>query len=115
MFYELAVSTWGDEEIAALPSRDRQRAAFTMGENVAKLRSRFRPPTHGMKYAVMVNSGSSANLDPPWRPWPIHKKDKPLQRGDEVIVPADLLGHDLSPAAAVWDEAAASSMSTSTP
>src|SRR6202012_1395621 len=37
-------------------------------------------------YAVMVNSGSSANLVSVAALF--YKKDRPLQRGDEVIVPA---------------------------
>lgn len=41
---------------------------------------------HNRKYAVMVNSGSSANLLAVAALF--YKKDRPLQRGDEVIVPA---------------------------
>ena len=41
---------------------------------------------HRMKYAVMVNSGSSANLI--GIAALCYKKNKPLQRGEEVIVPA---------------------------
>ena len=60
MFYELAVSTWGSEEIAAL-HRVIESGRFTMGENVARFEADF-ARYFGMKHAVMVNSGSSANL-----------------------------------------------------
>ncbi|MGD0023109.1 MAG: DegT/DnrJ/EryC1/StrS family aminotransferase [Xanthobacteraceae bacterium] len=84
MFYELAVSTWGDEEIEAI-KRVIASDRFTVGANVAAFEQAF-ATYHGRKYAAMVNSGSSANL------LSIaalsYKKNRPLQRGDEVIVPA---------------------------
>jgi CDP-4-dehydro-6-deoxyglucose reductase, E1 len=84
MFYELAVSTWGSEEIEAI-NRVIAAEQFTMGPNVAAFEQAF-AAYHGRKYAVMVNSGSSANLLAVAALF--YKKDRPLQRGDEVIVPA---------------------------
>lgn len=84
MFYELAVNTWGPEEIEAI-QRVIASGRFTIGPNVAAFEAAF-AAYHGSKYAVMVNSGSSANLLAVAALF--YKKDRPLQRGDEVIVPA---------------------------
>jgi CDP-6-deoxy-D-xylo-4-hexulose-3-dehydrase len=84
MFYELAANTWGPEEIAAI-QRVVESNRFTMGTNVAAFEKAF-AAYHGRDYAVMVNSGSSANLLCVAALF--YKKDRPLQRGDEVIVPA---------------------------
>jgi CDP-4-dehydro-6-deoxyglucose reductase, E1 len=84
MFYELAVSTWGPEEIAAI-QRVIASDRFTIGPNVATFEEQF-ATYHNRKYCVMVNSGSSANLVAVAALF--YKKDRPLQRGDEVIVPA---------------------------
>src|ERR1700694_4275721 len=84
MFYELAVSTWGPEEIAAV-NRVIASNRFTMGDHVAAFEAAF-AAYHGRKHAVMVNSGSSANLVSVAALF--YKKQRPLQRGDEVIVPA---------------------------
>jgi CDP-4-dehydro-6-deoxyglucose reductase, E1 len=84
MFYELAVSTWGPEEIEAI-QRVIASDRFTIGAHVAAFERAF-AEYHGRKYAVMVNSGSSANLLAVAALF--YKKDRPLQRGDEVIVPA---------------------------
>ena len=84
MFYELAVSTWGPEEIAAI-NRVIASNRFTMGDHVARFEAAF-ATYHGRNYAVMVNSGSSANLVSVAALF--YKKQRPLQRGDEVIVPA---------------------------
>ena len=84
MFYELAASTWGAEEIDAI-QRVIASDRFTIGPNVAAFEQAF-AAYHGCKYAVMVNSGSSANLIAVAALF--YKKDRPLQRGDEVIVPA---------------------------
>ncbi|CAK0756382.1 GDP-4-keto-6-deoxy-D-mannose 3-dehydratase [Azospirillaceae bacterium] len=84
MFYELAASTWGQEEIDAI-QRVVMSDRFTMGENVKEMEKRF-CEYFGTKFAVMVNSGSSANLAAVAALF--YKKDRPLQRGDEVIVPA---------------------------
>jgi CDP-6-deoxy-D-xylo-4-hexulose-3-dehydrase len=84
MFYDLAASTWGAEEIEAI-QRVIASDRFTIGPNVAAFEQAF-AAYHGCKYAVMVNSGSSANLIAVAALF--YKKDRPLQRGDEVIVPA---------------------------
>ena len=84
MFYELAASTWGPEEHAAIQAVVTE-GRFTMGPKVAAFEDAF-ARYHGQRYAVMVNSGSSANLIAVAALF--YKKDRPLQRGDEVIVPA---------------------------
>ena len=84
MFYELAASTWGPEEIAAI-ERVVAEGRFTMGPKVAAFEQAF-AEYHNSRYAVMVNSGSSANLIATAALF--YKKERPLQRGDEVIVPA---------------------------
>ncbi len=84
MFYELAASTWGQEEIAAI-ERVVAEGRFTMGPKVAAFEEAF-ARYHDSRYAVMVNSGSSANLIAVAAL--SYKKNRPLQRGDEVIVPA---------------------------
>jgi CDP-6-deoxy-D-xylo-4-hexulose-3-dehydrase len=84
MFYELSASTWGPEEHEAI-RRTVERGRFTMGEEVASLEREF-ADYFSMKHGVMVNSGSSANLLAVAALF--YKKDRPLQRGDEVIVPA---------------------------
>ncbi len=84
MFYELAASTWGPEELAAI---DRVVASgrFTMGEQVATFEREF-ADYFGAGHGIMVNSGSSANLVAVAAL--AYRKERPLQRGDEVIVPA---------------------------
>lgn len=84
MYYELARSSWGPEEIEAIEEIV-QKGFFTMGENVRTFEEQF-ARKFGAKYAVMVNSGSSANLVGVASLF--FKKERPLQRGDEVIVPA---------------------------
>jgi CDP-6-deoxy-D-xylo-4-hexulose-3-dehydrase len=84
MFYELAASSWGQEELDAM-QRVIASGYFTMGENVKALEREF-AGYFGMKHGVMVNSGSSANLVATAALF--YKQDRPLQRGDEVIVPA---------------------------
>ena len=84
MFYSLASSSWGPEELKAI-QRVVDSGMFTMGENVKAFEREF-AAYFGMKYGVMVNSGSSANLVAVASLF--FKKDRPLQRGDEVIVPA---------------------------
>jgi CDP-6-deoxy-D-xylo-4-hexulose-3-dehydrase len=84
MFYELAVSTWGREEFDAIQKVIASNR-LTIGPHVAAFEEAF-AAYHGRKYAVMVNSGSSANLVSVAALF--YKKDRPLVRGDEVIVPA---------------------------
>jgi CDP-4-dehydro-6-deoxyglucose reductase, E1 len=84
MFYELSSSTWGPEETEAI-RRTMERGRYTMGEEVAAFEREF-AAYFGMRHGVMVNSGSSANLVAVAALF--YKKDRPLSRGDEVIVPA---------------------------
>jgi CDP-4-dehydro-6-deoxyglucose reductase, E1 len=84
MFYELAISTWGVEETEAI-KRVVASGRLTIGPHVAAFERVF-AEYHGRKYAVMVNSGSSANLLCVAALF--YKKNRPLARGDEVIVPA---------------------------
>jgi len=82
--YSLASSTWGQEEIAAI-NEVVASGSFTMGQKVAKFEEEFSTLV-GSKYAVMVNSGSSANLALlaalRYRNTPLLSPD------DEIIVPA---------------------------
>ncbi|MBI5448474.1 MAG: DegT/DnrJ/EryC1/StrS family aminotransferase [Gammaproteobacteria bacterium] len=84
MTYELASSTWGQEELAAI-QRVVDSGRFTMGENVRNLEAAF-AEKFGCRYAVMVSSGSAANLLA--TAVLAYKKENPLKPGDEVIVPA---------------------------
>lgn len=84
MTYELAYTTFSEEEkkvIYEVVESDR----FTMEERVKKFEKEF-AKFFGKKYAVMVNSGSSANLVALASLF--FKKENPLKRGDEVIVPS---------------------------
>jgi CDP-4-dehydro-6-deoxyglucose reductase, E1 len=84
MFYDLASTTWGTEELEAI-RRVCQSDRYTMGEEVRGFEEAF-AAKFGMAHAVMVNSGSSANLVGVAAL--CYKRDRPLQRGDEIIVPA---------------------------
>ena len=84
MAYELASTTWGQEELDAI-QRVIKRDQYTMHDEVRALEAEF-AAYHGMRHGIMVNSGSSANLIGVAALF--YKKDHPLQRGDEVIVPA---------------------------
>ena len=84
MYYDLAADTWGDEEKTAIQEVI-ESGRFTMGPRVAQFEQAF-AEYFGRKHAVMVNSGSSANLVGVASLF--HRANKPLQRGDEVIVPA---------------------------
>lgn len=84
MRYELAAPTWGEEEIAAI-NRVVAGGRFTMGEEVAAFEREF-ADYFGVNHAVMVNSGSSANLVAVAALF--YKSERPLRRGDEIIVPA---------------------------
>lgn len=84
MFYDLASSSWGGEEIAAM-QRVIDSGRFTMGENVQRFEAAF-AARFGVKHALMVSSGSAANLVGVGALF--HVKERPLRRGDEVIVPA---------------------------
>lgn len=84
MTYELASSTWGKEELAAI-QRVVDTGRFTMGEQVKQLESDF-AKKFNCRYAVMVSSGSAANLLGVAAL--SYKRNNPLKPGDEVIVPA---------------------------
>ena len=84
MFWELAADTWADEERAAI-NRVLDSGRYTIGPEIAAFEKAF-AAYHGKRHAGMVNSGSSANLVAVASLF--HKKDRPLQPGDEVIVPA---------------------------
>jgi len=82
--YNLVESSWGEEEIEAIQdviASDR----FTMGERVARFEQSF-AEKFGTNYALMTSSGSTANLIGVAALF--FRKDRPLSRGDEVIVPS---------------------------
>lgn len=83
--YPLATSTWDELEIAAMREVI-DSGQFTMGSKVRAFEGNF-AKKFGAKYAVMVNSGSSANLLMIASLFYTNEKYK-LKRGDEVIVPA---------------------------
>ena len=101
MTYELSATSWGQEEVDAL-QRVIRSGRYTMGEEVRLFEAAF-AAKFGVKHAVMTNSGSSANLVGVAAL--AFASTRPLQRGDEVIVPSHLLGDDVSSAAAVRIEA----------
>ena len=82
--YNLASSTWGEEEKKAI-LEVLHSEKFTMGEKVNGFEKDFATYI-GTKYSIMVNSGSSANLL--MIAALFCKKENPLKPGDEVIVPA---------------------------
>lgn len=84
MKYELASSSWDEKEKDAIRSV-MDADTYTMGEAVSEFEKKFARYTEN-KYCVMVNSGSSANLIAIAALF--YKKQNPLKRGDEVIVPA---------------------------
>ena len=84
MFYELASSSWGSEEIEAI-QRVIASGMFTMGKHVRHFEEQF-ARKFGVKHALMVSSGSTANLVGVGALFYAGKR--PLKRGDEAIVPA---------------------------
>ena len=80
----LATSSWDEEEYRAI-QRVVDSDRFTMGMEVEKFEKEF-AEFFGSKFAVMSNSGSSANLLTVAAL--IHSKRHDLSPGDEVIVPA---------------------------
>lgn len=83
-FFPVAFKSWDereDEAIQRVIASDR----FTMGPEVEAFEVEF-AAFHKMKYGIMVNSGSSANLIMVAALFA--KKDRPLKRGDTVAVPA---------------------------
>ncbi len=82
--YPLAADTWDEREYKAI-DRVIKSNRFTMGPEVEKFEEEF-AEYFGSKYAVMVNSGSSANLIAISAL--ILSDNYDLNFGDEVIVPA---------------------------
>lgn len=82
IIYSLSDDTWGNEELEAIQEVIGSRR-FTMGPKTKEFEEKFAKYL-GSKYAVMVNSGSSANLIA------IASLiySGRLNKGDEVIVPA---------------------------
>lgn len=84
MKYELATLSWDQKEKEAIKSV-MDSDIYTMGKNVYEFERMFSEYV-GSKYAVMVNSGSSANLL--MIASLFFSKKFNIKRGDEVIVPA---------------------------
>lgn len=84
MEYPLVEDSWGEEEKKAI-AEVLASGRYTMGERVALFERAF-GEVFNVPYAVMASSGSAANLIGIASFF--YKKDRPLQRGDEVIVPA---------------------------
>jgi CDP-6-deoxy-D-xylo-4-hexulose-3-dehydrase len=84
--YPLATATWDKAEYQALQDVI-ARGMFTMGPKVAQFERDFAAYI-GSKYAVMVNSGSSANLLMVAALFYTKNSDLKLAPGDEVIVSA---------------------------
>jgi len=82
--YPLATSTWDDEEILVATALLKS-GELTMGQNVKEFEQQFAKFV-GTKYAVMFNSGSSANLA--MLAALKYVKNSKLSDGDHVIVPA---------------------------
>lgn len=82
--WPLATSSWDKDEIAAI-ERVVSSGNFTMGPSVFEFEQSFAKFT-GTKFALMCNSGSSANLlmVAALR----YRRDNPINAGDEIIVPA---------------------------
>lgn len=83
-FFPTAFSAWGIEEAEAI-KRVIAGDWFTYGDEVAAFEHEL-ATYHGRRHAVMVNSGSSANLIAVAALFNV--KDRPLKRGDKALVPA---------------------------
>lgn len=84
--YPLATSSWDEAELAAL-QRVIASDRYSMGSEVETFEADF-AKFFGSKFAVMVNSGSSANLLMTAALFFTSNPDLKLNRGDEIIVPA---------------------------
>lgn len=84
--YPLATSSWDDTEIAAI-KRVISSDHYSMGREVSLFEEQF-ARYFGSRFAVMVNSGSSANLIMTAALFYTKFGDFKLERGDEIIVPA---------------------------
>ena len=84
--YALASSTWDKKEYSAI-QRVIDSDMFTMGKEVAQYEKDF-AKFFGSKYALMVSSGSTANLLMIASLFFTKNSNFKLKRGDEIIVPA---------------------------
>ena len=84
MKYPLTYSSWDKKEIKAM-NRVIETGYFSMGKTVERFENKFASYLN-RKYAVMVNSGSSANLIG-LMSFLFTKRNK-IKEGDEIIVPA---------------------------
>ena len=82
--YKLASTTWDTDELA-IANKILASSNLTMGKNVKEFESKFASYI-GTEYAVMFNSGSSANLAIITALKYI--KESKIQEGDNIIVPA---------------------------
>ena len=82
--YALSQSSWDDKEIAAL-QRVIESGQYTMASETQAYERTFAEYLQ-VPHCVAVNSGSTANLL--MVAALMYRKERPLQRGDEVIVPA---------------------------
>lgn len=82
--WPLATTSWDHKEVEAI-HRVIASGMYTMGEQVRQYEQEF-ASFFGSRYSVMCSSGSTANLLMVAALF--FRKEKPLQRGDEVIVPA---------------------------
>ncbi len=83
--YSLASSTWDENEFGAI-QKVIDSDMFTMGKQVAQYEKDF-AHFFGSKYALMVSSGSTANLLMIAALFFTKNTKLKLQRGDEIIVP----------------------------
>jgi dTDP-4-amino-4,6-dideoxygalactose transaminase len=84
--YSLASSTWNEKEYSAI-QRVIESDMFSMGKEVAQYEQDF-ANFFGSKYALMVSSGSTANLLMIAALFFTKNESLKLKRGDEIIVPA---------------------------
>lgn len=82
--YSLTYTSWNEAEIEAIKEVTAS-GMFSMGKQVFEFEKQYASYV-GSRFAVMVNSGSSANLLIIAALF--FRKNNPLKRGDEVIVPA---------------------------
>lgn len=84
--FPLATSSWDQAELDAL-QKVIASDMYSMGPEVKAFEAEF-ADFFGSRYAVMVNSGSSANLLMTAALFFTKNADLKLERGDEIIVPA---------------------------
>lgn len=84
MFYDINHNSFTEEEMKAM-LKVLRTGQFTAGESVDNFEKKMTEKL-GTKYAVMMNSGSSALMVAATSL--LYKKDNPIKKGDEVILPA---------------------------